>query len=76
MTHARSAVMTFAEPITQIYHSIFIKNPAGRPNYTAYTEPFNYLTWITLVCFIAATPILVFVAVRSYQLRRTSRIQK
>lgn len=64
ITHERSAVMTFGEPITQIYHKLYIKNPSGRPNYTAYLEPFHYLSWIGLVCMIIATPPLIYLAVR------------
>jgi ABC-type amino acid transport substrate-binding protein len=29
VTMARSSVITFAQPITQIHHRLFIKNPSG-----------------------------------------------
>ncbi len=56
--------MTFAQPITQIYHSLFVKNPAGRPHYTAYTEPFHQMTWTVLAALIALAPTFLYIAVR------------
>ena len=44
VTQQRSVVMTFASPITQIYHTLFIKNPAEKNNFLAYIEPMNWLT--------------------------------
>ena len=64
ITHERSAVMTFAEPITQIYYSLFIKNPANRPNYTAYLEPFHFMAWAGLLGMIAAVPPLLYIGAR------------
>ena len=69
VTVERSAVMTFAEPITQIYHSLFIKNPAGTPNYTAYVEPLHWMTWMVVAILIVLTPPLLFMAVRYVLLR-------
>lgn len=63
ITQERSVVMTFTSPITQIYHSLFIRNPAGSPNYTAYMEPFHVLSWIALACFVVVTPMAVYLAV-------------
>ena len=37
VTEERSVVMTFASPITKIYHTLFIKNPAK-----------NLICWLTL----------------------------
>jgi hypothetical protein len=37
VTEERSVVMTFASPITEIYHTLFIKNPAK-----------NLICWLTL----------------------------
>lgn len=56
VTMERSAVMTFANPITQIYHSLFIKNPTETYNYTAYTEPMHWLSWVILLVFIGLVP--------------------
>ena len=35
VTKSRSAVITFASPITEIYHTLFIKNPAETLNFMA-----------------------------------------
>ena len=48
--------MTFAQPITQIYHSLFIKNPTGTFNYVAYIEPLQYMSWIGIGLFVILTP--------------------
>ena len=56
VTLERSAVMTFANPITQIFHSLFIKNPTGTFNYMAYIEPLHYKGWIMIVVFCILTP--------------------
>ena len=64
VTQERSEVMTFAQPITQIYHSLFIKNPAGRPHYTAYTESFHKFSWMVLLLGLIITPPFLYVAVK------------
>ena len=56
VTQERSAVMTFANPITQIYHALFIKNPTGTFNYMAYIEPVHYKGWIMIAVFCILTP--------------------
>ena len=62
VTYERSAVMTFTTPLTQIYHSLFIKNPAETFNYLAYIEPMHWLSWvgIFLVIFRRVTLKLAF----------------
>ena len=64
VTLERSAVMSFCSPITQIYHSLFIKNPNEAYNYTAYTEPIHWSTWIFLLVFLILVPPIVFIASR------------
>ena len=64
VTHERSAVMTFATPLTQIYHSLFIKNPAETFNYMAYIEPMHWLSWISILIFIFFVPPLLFLTTR------------
>ena len=44
--------MTFAEPLTSIYHSVFIKNPADSPSYTAYIEPLHRNSWYAIAGLI------------------------
>ena len=64
VTQQRSVVMTFASPITQIYHVLFIKNPAEKINLLAYIEPINWLAWIGLFVFLATVPPLLYLAIR------------
>ena len=59
VTMERSAVMTFANPITQIYHSIFIQNPSETFNYMAYIEPLHYMAWVSIIIFILLAPPLL-----------------
>ena len=49
-------MITFATPNLQIYHSIFIKNPAESFNFVAYIEPMHYLSWITIFIMIFVLP--------------------
>ena len=56
VTSERAKVMSFSQPLTQIYHSLFIKNPTGNLNYTAFIDPFYWTTWLFLLIFIALTP--------------------
>ena len=60
VTQERSAVMTFVNPLTQIYHALFIKNPSESYNFTAYTEPMHWLAWVILLVFIALAPPFLF----------------
>ncbi len=64
VTSQRSQVMSFGQPITQIYHSFFIKNPTGSLNYTAFIDPFYWTTWIFLLIFIAITPPMLYASAR------------
>ena len=64
VTQVRSTVMTFANPITQIYHALFIKNPAETFNIMAYIEPMHWLTWVGVFVLLATMPPLLYLAVR------------
>ena len=64
VTQERSAVMTFSTPITEIYHSLFVMNPAERFNFTAYIEPMHWLAWIGMFVLLATVPPLLYLAVR------------
>ncbi len=68
VTEERSEVMTFGDPISQIYHSLFISNPAGRPHYTAYTQPFHKYSWLAILIGLIVTPPFLYLAVK-YVLR-------
>ena len=63
-THARNMVISFISPINKIYHSLFIKNPSESYNFTAYTEPINWLAWLVLLVFIASVPPILYIASR------------
>jgi len=64
VTKERSQVMTFAEPITQIYNSLFIKNPANVPNYTAYTQSFHWNVWFANLAVLVVGAIILYIAIR------------
>ena len=64
VTRARSDVITFAQPITQIYHSLFIQNPSGTFNYMAYIEPLHYLSWVFVGVFCIVTPPAIFLTAK------------
>ena len=60
VTQARSEVISFALPITQIYHRLFIQNPSGTFNYLAYVEPLHILAWMMVGIFCLVTPISIY----------------
>ena len=64
VTQERSDVMTFASPITQIYHTLFIKNPAENFNFMAYIEPLHWFAWIGLFVLLVTVPPILYVAIR------------
>ena len=64
VTQERSEVMTFAQPITQIYHSLFIKNPQGKPNYKAYTEPLKTEAWAAIFILVVFTAPILYIVIR------------
>ena len=64
VTEERSAVMTFAVPITEIYHTLFIKNPAEKFNLLAYIEPMHFFAWVGLFVLLSTVPPLLFLAIR------------
>ena len=64
VTEQRSADMAFASPVTQIYHTLFIKNPAEKFNFLAYIEPMQWLVWVGLFVFLATVPPLLYLSIR------------
>ena len=64
VTLERSAVMTFATPLTQIYHALFMKNPAETFNYLAYIEPMNWLSWVGIFVLVVTLPPLLSMTTR------------
>ena len=64
ITKGRSNVITFAQPIVQFYHALFIKNPLGTFNFKAYFEPFKYMSWFFVGIFCVLAPTLLFIIAR------------
>ena len=64
VTEERSAVMTFTSPISQGYHSLFVKNPAESYNVMAYIKPMHWFAWICLFVLLATVPPLLYLTVR------------
>ena len=64
VTKSRSTVMTFASSITEVYFTLFIKNPAENFNVMAYVEPMHWLAWVVMFVFLATLPPFLYLAVR------------
>ena len=62
VTRERSDVITFAQPITQIYHSLFIKNPEGTFNFKSYVDPLKYSSWIFVGLFCLFCPPFLYLS--------------
>ena len=61
VTKERSEVMTFAQPILDIYHSMFIKNPEGSMNFNSYTAPLTDLAWMFVGIFVIVGSMFLFI---------------
>ena len=57
-------MMTFASPITQIYHSLFVQNPSETFNYMAYIEPMHWIAWAGLIGWCLVAPPFLFLPCR------------
>ena len=64
VTEERSVVMTFSSPITKIYHTLFIKNPADKLNLLAYVEPMHWIAWVGLFVLLATVPLILYLTIR------------
>ena len=64
LTAARAAVIDFSATIDQDSSTLFIKNPSGTFNYTAYVEPLKYMAWLAVGIFCIIAPIPIFIAAR------------
>ena len=56
--------MTFSTPLDQIYHAIFIQNPAKAYNYKAYTSELSNVAWSAIIFWIIFTSPILFVVAR------------
>ena len=59
-TDEREEDASFGLPLKFSYCSLFIKNPAGVYNYTAYLEPVTYLAWGFILLFLLIVPLFIF----------------
>ena len=64
VTEKRSTVVTFASPITEVFHTLFVKNPAESYNVMAYINPMHWFAWICLFVLLATVPPLLYLAIR------------
>ncbi len=64
ITQARSTVVSFPNPITMIYHSVFIQNPKEGIHLKAYTDPLQYLSWVMIGVYCLVVPPILFIAAR------------
>ena len=64
VTEKRSTVITFASPITEVFHTLFVKNPAESYNVMAYINPMHWFAWICLFVLLATVPPLLYLAIR------------
>ena len=60
VTQARSQVVTFAQPITEVYHSLFIKNPEGSLNFKSYVAPLTMYAWFAIGLFVLIGSFFIF----------------
>ena len=60
VTQARSQVVTFAQPITEVYHSLFIKNPEGSLNFKSYVAPLTMYAWLAIGLFVLIGSFFIF----------------
>ena len=56
--------MTFSRPIDEIYHAVFIQNPAKAYHYRAFTSQFTNMAWVMISVWIITAPPILFIAAR------------
>ena len=61
VTKERSQVMTFAQPILDIYHSLFIKNPEDIMNLNSYVAPLTDMAWMSIAIFVVVGSLCLFI---------------
>ena len=74
VTKERSTVMTFSNPLDQIYHVVMIQNPVNTYNFEAYTSPLADITWLMLLLWILVTPPILFISARYILLKTLSYV--
>ena len=64
VTESRSHVMTFSSAMDQIYHAVFIQNPAKAYHYRAYTSQLTNMAWLMCSVWMIATPPVLYICAR------------
>ena len=62
ITLARSAIISFPQPVVKVHFQLFIKNPSDKFKYMAYIEPLHYLSWFFIGIFCIITPLFLYFA--------------
>lgn len=73
ITIERSQVISFGEPITEIFHSLFIMNPSDGLNMNAYIEPLHFTAWISIGIFCFLLPLFMHLSSRKESQKRVMR---
>ena len=63
-TMARRKAVSFCDPITETFNTLFIKNPSQTFNFAAYVEPMHYLAWIFVIVFCLLTPPFLYITTK------------
>ena len=63
-TLVRSQAVSFVNPLASGRYNYFMKNPEGAINYQAYSEPLNYLTWLSIGVFCVILPIFLILTIK------------
>ena len=63
-TMARRKVVSFCDPMTESFNTLFIKNPSQAFNFAAYVEPMHYLSWIFVIVFCLLTPTFLYITTK------------
>ena len=59
MKQSRATAVDYLPTLMVAYTQLFIKNPAESYDWLAYTKPLTWDSWIALIIFCAALPIIM-----------------
>ena len=60
ITLERSKAISFSQAIGNVYHNLFIKNPADSFNLAAYTNTLKAMVWIFIGLFCLICPLILY----------------
>ena len=66
-TVVREIACDWTVPLLINHKSIFIKNPTGDYNITAYLEPMTYFSWLLTLFFLLSVPFVFYLISRQTQ---------